>query len=185
MSTFMAAAALPLVTATDPGWDEARRAWNLAVDQRPAAVARPRSAEEVVATIAFARRQGLPIAAQGTGHNAAPLGPLDGTVVVRTDAMRQVAIHPAAMTAPVEAGVLWHEVVAVGPGGRSGGRVRGQGRAVGHGPLGRGPDVPELRGYRRDPRSFWTVAAYDRLRRIKAAVDPDDIIRANHPIPVA
>jgi hypothetical protein len=38
---------------------------------------------------------------------------------------------------------------------------------------------------RRDPRSFWTAAAYDRLRGIKGTVDPDDIIRANHPIPPA
>jgi FAD/FMN-containing dehydrogenase len=35
----------------------------------------------------------------------------------------------------------------------------------------------------RDPSCFWTPAAYDRLRRIKAAVDPGDIIRANHPVP--
>src|SRR5215470_4570309 len=32
---------------------------------------------------------------------------------------------------------------------------------------------------RRDPACFWTPQAYERLRRIKAAVDPDDIIRAN------
>jgi hypothetical protein len=35
----------------------------------------------------------------------------------------------------------------------------------------------------RDPASFWTPEAYDRLRRIKAAVDPDDLIRSNHPVP--
>ena len=33
----------------DAGWDEARLAWNLAVDQRPAAVARPQSAADVQA----------------------------------------------------------------------------------------------------------------------------------------
>ena len=32
---------------------------------------------------------------------------------------------------------------------------------------------------------FWTEQAYRRLRRIKAAVDPADLIRANHPIPPA
>ena len=37
----------------------------------------------------------------------------------------------------------------------------------------------------RDPATFWTPQAYDRLRRIKAAVDPADLIRANHPIPPA
>jgi len=30
--------------------------------------------------------------------------------------------------------------------------------------------------------AFWTEQAYQRLRRIKAAVDPGDLIRANHPI---
>jgi Berberine and berberine like len=37
----------------------------------------------------------------------------------------------------------------------------------------------------RDPAQFWTEQAYHRLRRIKAAVDPDDLIRSNHPIPAA
>jgi len=35
----------------------------------------------------------------------------------------------------------------------------------------------------RDPASFWSAEAYDRLRRIKAAVDPDNLIRSNHPVP--
>ena len=34
-----------------------------------------------------------------------------------------------------------------------------------------------------DPARFWTQQAYHRLRRIKAAVDPDDLIRSNHPVP--
>jgi sensor domain CHASE-containing protein len=32
---------------------------------------------------------------------------------------------------------------------------------------------------------LWTAYAYQRLRRIKAHVDPDDVIRSNHPIPPA
>jgi hypothetical protein len=35
----------------------------------------------------------------------------------------------------------------------------------------------------RDTATFWTELAYDRLRHIKTAVDPDNRIRANHPIP--
>ena len=38
---------------------------------------------------------------------------------------------------------------------------------------------------RRDPASFWEAQAYRRLRRIKSAVDPGDLIRSNHPIPPA
>jgi len=35
----------------------------------------------------------------------------------------------------------------------------------------------------RDPASFWSPQALDRLRRIKAAVDPDNLIHSNHPVP--
>jgi hypothetical protein len=38
---------------------------------------------------------------------------------------------------------------------------------------------------RRDPASFWEAEAYRRLRRVKSAVDPADLIRSNHPIPPA
>jgi hypothetical protein len=33
--------------------------------------------------------------------------------------------------------------------------------------------------------SFWTEQAYQRLRRIKANVDPGNLIRSNHPVPPA
>ena len=36
------------------------------------------------------------------------------------------------------------------------------------------------------PRAtLWTEPAYQRLRQIKARVDPDDVIRSNHPVPPA
>jgi Berberine and berberine like len=36
---------------------------------------------------------------------------------------------------------------------------------------------------RRDPATLWTDEAYHRLRRIKAAVDPGDLILSNQPVP--
>jgi hypothetical protein len=92
-------------------WDEARRAWNLAVDQQPAAVALPESAADVVAIVELARGFGLRVAPQATGHNATPLGPLDDTVLVKTERMRTVEIDPARRIARVGAGVLSLEVV--------------------------------------------------------------------------
>ena len=59
-----------LVFPGDPGWDDARRAWNLAVDQRPAAVALPETVDDVVDAVDYARTLGLRIAVQGTGHGA-------------------------------------------------------------------------------------------------------------------
>ena len=92
------------LTPGDRGWDEARRAWNLAVDQQPAAIARPGCARDVVAAVQFARAHGLRVAAQGTGHNAGPLGSLAGTMLVKTTALRQVSIDPGAKIARAEAG---------------------------------------------------------------------------------
>jgi hypothetical protein len=92
-------------------WDIARRAWNLAIDQRPAAVALPESKLDVVAAVRFARERGLRVAAQGTGHNAGPLGGLADTVLVKTERMRRVEIDPKARLARAEAGALWLEVV--------------------------------------------------------------------------
>jgi len=105
-----------LIMPGHPGWDEARRAWNLAVDQHPAAVAWPASAEDVADVIGFAREYGLRVAAQGTGHNAAPLGSLADTILVKTAAMRRVTVDPAARIARAEAGVVWLEVAEAAAG---------------------------------------------------------------------
>jgi FAD/FMN-containing dehydrogenase len=39
--------------------------------------------------------------------------------------------------------------------------------------------------HRTDPARFFSPQAYRRLRAVKAAVDPDELFRANHPIPPA
>ncbi|WP_440101700.1 FAD-binding oxidoreductase [Streptosporangium sp. H16] len=101
-----------LVCPSSPGWDAARAAWQLAVDQRPVAVVRAASVRDVVATVEAAARLGLRVAPQATGHNAAPLGPLDGTILLRTSAMRGVTIDAERQIARVEAGALWADVTA-------------------------------------------------------------------------
>ena len=94
-----------------PGYEEARVPWNVAVDQRPAAVAYPASAAEVADVVRVAAALGLRVAAQGTGHNAGPLGALDDVVLVRTSAMTGVSVDPERKIARAEAGALWEDVV--------------------------------------------------------------------------
>jgi hypothetical protein len=95
----------------DPGYDDARTPWNVAVDQRPAAVAYPASAAEVAEVVRAAAALGLRVAAQGTGHNAGPLGALDDVVLVRTSAMTGVTVDRERLVARAEAVVLWEDVV--------------------------------------------------------------------------
>ncbi|HWT22265.1 MAG TPA: FAD-binding oxidoreductase [Solirubrobacteraceae bacterium] len=99
-----------VVAPGDREYDLARRAWNLAVDQRPALVAFPADAIDVVAIVDFARARGLRVAPQGTGHNAAPLPDLGDVVLLSTQRMRGVSIDAEARIARVEAGTLWIEV---------------------------------------------------------------------------
>jgi hypothetical protein len=100
-----------LVTPEHPEFEHARRAWNLAVDQRPAAVVTAESAADVVAAVSVAKKNGLRVAAQGTGHGAGALGPLEDTILVKTDRMGAIEIDSSRRIARVEAGVTWAEVV--------------------------------------------------------------------------
>lgn len=110
LDTLAAALDGSLVRPGDPTWDEARRAWDLAVDQRPAAVVLAASPADVVATVRTAAALGLRVAPQSTGHNAAPLGDLTGTVLLRTSRLRDVHIDPGARTARVGGGAVWADV---------------------------------------------------------------------------
>ena len=94
----------------DAGYDEARQAWNLYVDQQPSLIVMPESAIDVVKAVRFARAEGLRVAPQGTGHGASSLESLEGAMLLKTSRMRRVDIYPSSRTARVEAGAEWHEV---------------------------------------------------------------------------
>jgi FAD/FMN-containing dehydrogenase len=97
----------------DPGYDAARLPWNVAVDQRPAAVALPRTAAEVATVVRLASECGLRVAPQSTGHNAGPLAAqgLDDVVVVRTSEMSSAIADPDRGIVRVEGGTLWEPAV--------------------------------------------------------------------------
>ncbi|HEX5983074.1 MAG TPA: FAD-binding oxidoreductase [Solirubrobacterales bacterium] len=99
-----------VVTPADPEWDAVRQVFNLVTDLRPAAVALPRDAADVVAAVDFARAQGLRVAPQATGHNAAPLGALDDALLVDVRELQEISIDAAARRVRVGAGVKWERV---------------------------------------------------------------------------
>ncbi|MFD4421347.1 FAD-binding oxidoreductase [Agromyces sp. NPDC058484] len=99
----------------DSGWDDARAAWNLAVDQRPVAVVVAAGVNDIVQTVLAAKSLGLAVAPQATGHNAGPLAAANGladALLLRTSEMRGVQVDPELRVARVEAGALWGDVVA-------------------------------------------------------------------------
>ena len=111
MTTFDTTTGLRVLAPGEDGWDAARQAFNLLIDQRPALIAYPQSAADVASVVRFARAEGLRVAPQSTGHNAGPLGSLDDTVLLKTSDMRGVSIDASARRARVQAGARWEDVV--------------------------------------------------------------------------
>ncbi|MQY05167.1 FAD-binding oxidoreductase [Actinomadura macrotermitis] len=99
-----------ILTPADPGFDQARRPWNLAVDQPVQAVAEAADAADVAAALAYARANGLAVTAQPSGHGAS--GDVDGVLLLRTAGLDELEIRPDERIARVGAGIQWGQVLA-------------------------------------------------------------------------
>ena len=104
-----------VVVRGDAAYDLARTPWNLAADQRPFAVVRPETADEVVEAVRAAAASGLRVAPQSTGHAALALTDTDlsDVVLVSLARLRGVTVDPDARTARVLGGTLWNDVLDI------------------------------------------------------------------------
>ena len=93
----------------NPRYEEARQVWNGMIDRRPAAIARARTTEDVVAAVRFAREHGLEIAVRGGGHNAAGLAVVDDGLVIDLSEMNQVQVDPEGRVARAGGGATWRD----------------------------------------------------------------------------
>lgn len=98
-----------LLLPDDPAYEAARWPWNLAIEQRPAAVAAPADVDDLRALIGAARESGLRLAVQPRGHGAS--GDLDGAVLVRMNAFDDLEIDAEHGMLRVGSGVRWGAVV--------------------------------------------------------------------------
>jgi FAD/FMN-containing dehydrogenase len=99
-----------LVTPHDPRYEHARMVWNGMIDRRPALIVPCRGVADVVASVRFARTNGLPLAVRGGGHNVAGFGTCDGGLVIDLSPMRHVRVEPAVRTARAGGGATWGDV---------------------------------------------------------------------------
>jgi FAD/FMN-containing dehydrogenase len=98
-----------LVAPGDPGYDDARRIWNGAIDRRPGLIARCTGVADIVAAVRFARERDLLVAVRGGGHGVGGHAVCEGGLVVDLSPMKGVWVDPAARTARAQPGVLWGE----------------------------------------------------------------------------
>ncbi|HXQ62812.1 MAG TPA: FAD-binding oxidoreductase [Acidimicrobiales bacterium] len=94
------------------GYDDARSVWNGDIDRKPTVIARCRTADEVVAALAFGREEGLEIAVRGGGHNFAGHGVCEKGLMIDLSAMRTVEVDPGAQRARCGGGTTWAELDA-------------------------------------------------------------------------
>src|SRR5439155_20743576 len=91
-----------------------RAAFNLAIDQRPAMVARPGNPDEVAAVVRHARENGLRVAVQAGGHSAGPLaGVGEDTLLLKTTRMTGAEIDAKNRRSRVGAAAKWQDVSAL------------------------------------------------------------------------
>jgi FAD/FMN-containing dehydrogenase len=96
-----------IVTAADPGYDDARTVYNAMIDRRPLLVARCSDTADVMACVRFAAEHGLDVAIRGGSHSVPGFGTCDEGVVIDLSGMRGVRVDPSAMTARAEGGATW------------------------------------------------------------------------------
>jgi hypothetical protein len=157
-----------VITPTDPGYDEARKAWNLNVDQHPAVIVLAESAEDVAESVRFARGEGLGVAVQSTGHGN--VRPADNCLLIITSRMRHVGVDAHTQTAWIQAGAKW-------------GMVLEKTQPLGLAPLlGSSPDVGVI-GYTLGGGMGWLARKYglvtDSVRYFEVVTAEGQITRAS------
>jgi FAD/FMN-containing dehydrogenase len=93
-------------------YDEAVRIWNGAVTRRPAVVASCTTAEDVVAALEVARREGLELSVRGGGHNYAGNALCEGGMMIDLTPMKAVVVDVEAQRASCGGGTTWAELDA-------------------------------------------------------------------------
>ncbi|QFG24566.1 FAD-binding oxidoreductase [Actinomadura sp. WMMB 499] len=103
----------------DDGFERAATAWNLTVRQPVAAVAEAADTDDVAALVRYARRAGMTVTAQPSGHGAS--GDVEGLILLRTGLLNEVEVRAKERVVRVGAGVKWGQVLAAaGPLGLTG-----------------------------------------------------------------
>jgi FAD/FMN-containing dehydrogenase len=97
----------PVITASDPGYDEARAVHNGMFDRHPRVIIQAEQVADVIAGVNFARDAGLDLSVRGGGHSAPGFGTNDDGVVLDLSLMRHVHVDPRARTARAGGGTTW------------------------------------------------------------------------------
>ena len=112
----------PVITADDPGYDEARQVVPGGIDRRPLAIVRVADAADVAQVVRVARETGLPLAVRSGGHSGA--GVVDDGLVIDLRDLDELEIDVEGRTAWAGSGLTAVEYTTDGRRARPRDRVR-------------------------------------------------------------
>ena len=101
-----------IILPTDDNYDEARTIYNAMIDKRPGLIVKCKDADDVIAAIQFARKEGIEVSIRGGGHSGPGLALVDDGLVIDLSPMKGIRVDPDNKTARVEPGCTWGEVDA-------------------------------------------------------------------------
>jgi FAD/FMN-containing dehydrogenase len=104
LDAFAASVKGPVLTAGDPGYDDARTIWNAMIDRRPAIIVRCTSNADVQQAVRLAEARGLLVSIRGGGHNIGGYAVCEGGLMIDLSLMTGVAVDAATRRARVEPG---------------------------------------------------------------------------------
>jgi len=94
----------------DASYEDTCTLFNTMIERRPRLVAECVAADDVVAALAFARDQGLPIAVRAGGHSVAGLSLCDDGVVLDVRGMADIDVDTDRRVARIGGGAIWADV---------------------------------------------------------------------------
>jgi FAD/FMN-containing dehydrogenase len=103
-----------VITREDADYETARKVYNAMIDRKPQAVVRAVDAADVMATVGFARENGLDLSVRGGSHSVPGFGTNDGGVVIDLGRMRGARVDAAARTLRAEGGCTWGDFFHAG-----------------------------------------------------------------------
>jgi FAD/FMN-containing dehydrogenase len=95
-----------LILPTDDAYDGARALFNAMFDRRPAMIVRCASEADIVAALAFARGEGIPLTVRGGGHSYSGKSVADGALTIDLSLMKGVEVDKEARIARVRPGAV-------------------------------------------------------------------------------
>ena len=93
-----------MLRGNSPGYDEARKVWNLAYDRHPLAMVRVAGVDDVRRCVEFARKHSVPIAIRAGGHSYAGYGVADGALQIDLSTLSTVSVDRDRKVASVGGG---------------------------------------------------------------------------------